>query len=173
MMKLERFNQIIEQNAFDAQLRWKRSGLGGGIVGFIVSGAIIFSDDRIHLIWMAMAIVGGILVGLFTEWISPWASGRRDAERFAEIANAIWQTGLQEFHNHQALSCWVYILDGTIETQSEQLRVFFSGIEQLQWVLISDKQSTRVYYRQRFCLRVTLAQMQLHVQLSLTLLDKR
>lgn len=61
-------------------LRWVRSGVGGGLLGLLVSTSFFWSDAGSQLKWMALAISSGIGLGLYLEWRSPWANGNDDSD---------------------------------------------------------------------------------------------
>ncbi len=145
---------LIQETADDDRLRWKRAGVGGGIAGAVISGYFRFLNDAEQLAWMGGAIVGCVAIGLVTEWIHPWAS--EEPNRFLELVVVIWPAVNCRVSNHVGYVSYRFDLLGSIHDETEQLRIFFNGLENLNWKLTDEKDSTRSYRRRNQRLRVSL-----------------
>lgn len=153
-MKPKTFEKLIQEASDDDRLRWKRAGVGGGIAGALISGAFRFRNDAEQLAWMGIAIVGGIVIGLATEWIHPWASD--EPARFLQLVEAIWPAANHSRSNEDGAICYRVDLLDSIHGETDQLRAFFAALEKLHWTLVSEEETTRSYRRRNQLLRVSL-----------------
>ena len=151
----------------EARDRWKTdprrfpgiaSG-GNGRVSVVASQAVISGTFRVRndaeqLVWTGSAIVGGIVIGLATEWIHPWSSV--EPAIFLGLVDAIWPAGITvdrtrivPFFN--GLICSIAFM-----TKLTNYEPSLQHLKSVHWKLVSELETTRSYRRRNQLLRVSL-----------------